>query len=80
MDRQLRALALSPLISQRLTMVMGKENAADLEHLCELIAAGTLKPVIDRTYPLDEVPDAMRYFDAGKARGKIAIIIQAKQT
>jgi NADPH:quinone reductase-like Zn-dependent oxidoreductase len=80
MDRQLRALVLSPFISQRLTMVMGKENAPDLEHLRGLIEAGTLKPVIDRTYTLEQVPEAMRYFDAGKARGKIAITIQARQT
>jgi NADPH:quinone reductase-like Zn-dependent oxidoreductase len=80
MDRQLRALALNPFISQRLTMVMGKENATDLEHLRGLIEAGTLTPVIDRTYTLEQVPDAMRYFDAGKARGKIAITIQSQQT
>lgn len=80
MDRQLRALALNPFISQRLTMVMGKENATDLEHLRGLIEAGTLTPVIDRTYTLDQVPEAMRYFDAGQARGKIAITIQAQQT
>lgn len=80
MDRQLRALVLSPFISQRLIMVIGKENAADLEHLRGLIEAGTLTPVIDRTYTLDQVPEAMRYFDAGKARGKIAITIQAQQT
>jgi NADPH:quinone reductase-like Zn-dependent oxidoreductase len=79
MDRQLRALVLSPFIRQRLTMVMGKENAADLEHLCGLIEAGTLTPVIDRTFTLAQVPDAMRYLDAGKARGKIAITIQAPQ-
>jgi NADPH:quinone reductase-like Zn-dependent oxidoreductase len=60
-------------------MVMGKENAADLEHLCGLIEAGTLTPVIDRTFTLAQVPDAMRYLDAGKARGKIAITIQAPQ-
>jgi NADPH:quinone reductase-like Zn-dependent oxidoreductase len=80
MDRQLRALILSPFISQRLTMVMGKENAPDLEHLCGLIEAGTLVPVIDRTYTLDQVPDAMRYFDAGKTRGKIAITIQTQRS
>ncbi len=80
MDRQLRAMVLSPFISQRLTMVMGKENAADLEHLRGLIEAGTLTPVIDRTYTLEQVPDAMRYFDAGKARGKIAITIQTPQS
>lgn len=74
-DRQFRALALSPFITQRLTMVMATQGAADLEHLAGLIEAGALTPAIDRTYPLEQVPDAMRYFDAGKARGKIAITI-----
>ncbi|MCU1571982.1 MAG: quinone oxidoreductase-like protein [Micrococcaceae bacterium] len=75
MDRQLRAMILSPFIRQRLTMVMGNQNAADLEHLRGLIEAGTLTPVIDRTYTLDQVPEAMRYLDAGNARGKIVITI-----
>jgi NADPH:quinone reductase-like Zn-dependent oxidoreductase len=75
MDRQLRALALSPFIRQRLTMVFGTEGAADLEHLAGLLEKGTLVPAIDRTFPLERVPDAMRYFDAGKARGKVAITI-----
>lgn len=75
MDRQLRALALSPFISQRLTMVFATQGSADLEHLAGLIEAGTLVPAVGRSYPLEQVPDAMRYFDAGKARGKIAITI-----
>jgi NADPH:quinone reductase-like Zn-dependent oxidoreductase len=75
MDRQFRALALSPFIRQRLTMVIGAEGSADLEHLAGLLEKGTLVPAIDRTYPLERVPDAIRYFDAGKARGKIAITI-----
>jgi NADPH:quinone reductase-like Zn-dependent oxidoreductase len=79
MDRQLRALALNPFITQRLTMVTSKQRASDLDHLAGLIEAGALTPVIDRTYTLEQVPDAMRYFDAGKACGKIAITIQASQ-
>lgn len=75
MDRQFRALALSPFIPQRLTMVFGTQGAADLEHLAGFLEKGTIVPAIDRTYPLEQVPDAMRYFDAGKARGKIAITI-----
>lgn len=75
MDRQFRALALSPFIPQRLTMVFGTQGAADLEHLADLLEKGTIVPAIDRTYPLEQVPGAMRYFDAGKTRGKIAITI-----
>lgn len=73
MDRQLRALALSPFLRQRLTMFICKERAADLENLTDLIEAGTLTPTVDRTYSLNQVPEAMRYLDAGKARGKVAI-------
>ncbi|MDP9907152.1 NAD(P)-dependent alcohol dehydrogenase [Arthrobacter bambusae] len=78
-DRQFRALALSPFIGQRLTMVMGTQDVADLEYLAGLIDAGTLTPTVDRSYPLEQVPDAMRYFDAGKVLGKIAITIREAQ-
>jgi len=75
LDRQFRALALSPLLRQRLTMVTAKQSAIDLERLAELIEAGTVTPSIDRTYPLDQVPAAMRYLEAGNARGKVVITI-----
>jgi NADPH:quinone reductase-like Zn-dependent oxidoreductase len=73
MDRQLRARALSVFVRQRLTTVLCKERSADLERLTELIEAGKLTPSVDRSYPLDQVAEAMRYLEAGKARGKIAI-------
>ena len=73
MGRQLRALMLSPFVSQRLTMLVSKENSADLERLTELIETGAVTPAIDRTYPLDEAGDAMRHLVAGQAQGKIAI-------
>ena len=76
MSRQLRALALSPFVRQRLTIRIPKETHADIELLAELSEAGQLTPVIDRTYPLaDEAADAMRYLEAGRARGKIAIAV-----
>jgi NADPH:quinone reductase-like Zn-dependent oxidoreductase len=75
MDRQFRALAMSPFLRQRLTMVTAKQRASDLERLVTLIDAGSVTPSIDRTYRLDLVPDAMRYLEAGQARGKVAISI-----
>jgi NADPH:quinone reductase-like Zn-dependent oxidoreductase len=75
MDRQIRALALSPFVRQRLTTFISKENHADLEVLSQFIEAGHVAPTIDRTYPLAEVPDAMRHLEAGRARGKIVITI-----
>ena len=73
--RQLHALALSPFIRQRLTIRVPKETRADIERLAELIEAGELTPVIDKTYPLADAADAMRYLEAGHARGKIAIAL-----
>jgi NADPH:quinone reductase-like Zn-dependent oxidoreductase len=75
MDRQLRALTLSMFVGQRLTGVLCKERSADLDRLAELIVAGKVTPSIDRTYPLAQVPDAMRHLEAGQARGKVAITI-----
>lgn len=75
MNRQLRALVLSPFVRQRLTMFLGKVRSSDLERLIELIEAGTVTPSLDRTYPLDRVPEAIDHLEAGKARGKVAITI-----
>lgn len=75
MGRQLRACILSLFVRQRLTTVLCKERSAELDRLTEFIDAGKLTPSVDRSYPLDEVAEAMRYLDAGKARGKVAIAI-----
>jgi NADPH:quinone reductase-like Zn-dependent oxidoreductase len=74
-DRQLRAVALSPFVRQRLTMKTPNEHYADLERLAQLIEAGELTPVIDKTYPLRQAPDAMRHLEAGHARGKLVITV-----
>jgi NADPH:quinone reductase-like Zn-dependent oxidoreductase len=74
-DRQLRALALSLLVGQKLTMLASKERHTDLEALTPLIENDQVTPVIDRTYPLAEVPAAMGHLESGQARGKIAITI-----
>jgi NADPH:quinone reductase-like Zn-dependent oxidoreductase len=75
--RQLRALALSPLVPQRLTMYVSgtSKRQADLEALCQQIEAGHLTPVVGKTYPLAEVPEAIRHLEDGRAQGKIAITI-----
>jgi len=75
--RQLRALALSVLIRQRLTMYASRprHRQADLDTLRQLIDAGQVTPVIDRTYPLAEAPQAIRRLQAGHARGKIVITV-----
>jgi NADPH:quinone reductase-like Zn-dependent oxidoreductase len=74
-DRQLRALLLSRLVGQKLTTFISKENHQDMLVLKELIEAGKVTPVIDRTYPLSEVPQAIRYVEQGHARGKVVITV-----
>lgn len=75
MGRQLRAMALSPFVRQRLTLKMPNENHIDLERLAQLIEAGEVTPMVDRAFPLVQAADAMRYLEAGRAQGKIAITI-----
>jgi NADPH:quinone reductase-like Zn-dependent oxidoreductase len=74
-DRQLRALALSPFVGQKLTTFISTEDGDDLRDLTELIEAGRVTPVIDRIYPLGEVAKAIRYVEEGHARGKVVITI-----
>ena len=73
--RQLRAVMLSPLVHHKLRMFIARANTEDLEYLKELLETGKLTPVIDRTYPLSQVPDAMRRLERGHARGKIVITV-----
>jgi NADPH:quinone reductase-like Zn-dependent oxidoreductase len=74
-DRQIRAMMLSPFVGQKLGTFVNKENHKDLLVLKELTESGKITPVIDRTYPLSEVPEAMRYLEAGHARGKVVITV-----
>jgi NADPH:quinone reductase-like Zn-dependent oxidoreductase len=73
--RNLRAPLVSRFIGQRLRMLASKPNQEDLQVLRELIEAGKLRPRIGRTYPLGEVPEAMRALEAGSTRGKIVITV-----
>ncbi len=73
--RALRAPLVSLFVRQRMAMLASKERASDLDRLAEYIEAGTVRPSVDRTYRLDQVPDAMRHLEAGDVRGKVAITI-----
>lgn len=66
---------LSLLVSQKLRPAVSKERKEDLESLRELIEAGKVTPVIDRTYPLAGVPEAIRYLGEGHPRGKVVITV-----
>jgi len=74
-DRLIKARLLSPLVSQRMVNFTVTPSTEDLESLRELIEAGKVTPVIDRTYPLSEVPEAIRYLEEGHARGKVVITV-----
>jgi NADPH:quinone reductase-like Zn-dependent oxidoreductase len=73
--RPLRAAVLSPFVSQRFAMLMAELNPQDMGVLRDLLAAGKLKPVIDRRYTLTEVPAAIAYLEEGRARGKVVIAV-----
>ena len=74
-DRNLRAVALSRLVGQRLRMLASTPRQEDLQTLRELLQAGKVTPVIDRTFPLGEVPEAIGHMVAGHGRGKVVITI-----
>jgi NADPH:quinone reductase-like Zn-dependent oxidoreductase len=74
-DRQVRALLISPFVGQKLGTFVSRENHEDMIVLKELIEAGKVTPIIDRTYPLSDVPEAIRYMREGHARGKVVITV-----
>jgi len=74
-DRQFRAKAWSPFVSQTLTFFTSKENRADVEAVAEMILAGQVTPAIDRTFPLADAAAAVDHLSTGQARGKVVITI-----
>jgi NADPH:quinone reductase-like Zn-dependent oxidoreductase len=74
-DRIIKAAVLSPFVSQKMASFTVKPNKEDLQFLKQLIEAGKLTPVIDRTYSLSETPEAIRYLESGHARGKVVICV-----
>jgi NADPH:quinone reductase-like Zn-dependent oxidoreductase len=73
LGRAIKGRLLSPLVSQTLLSFTVQPNTADLERLKELIETNEVAPVIDRRYPLAEVPEALAYLETGRARGKVVI-------
>jgi NADPH:quinone reductase-like Zn-dependent oxidoreductase len=69
----LRAPLLSLVVGRRLRPVVSKESLEDLEALRELLEAGSVTPVVGRTFPLIEAPDAIRFLEQGHAPGKIVV-------
>jgi NADPH:quinone reductase-like Zn-dependent oxidoreductase len=73
--RQLRAHVLSPFVRQKLGTWISTEREEDLETLHQLLEASKVTPIVDRTFPLSEVPEAMRYLRDGRAHGKVVISV-----
>ena len=71
----LKAFLLAPFMRQQRNMFVAKSNAKDLVILKELIEAGKITSFIDRTYSLNDVPDAIRYLENEHARGKVVITV-----
>jgi NADPH:quinone reductase-like Zn-dependent oxidoreductase len=77
--QMLQAMTLGPIMSltgsKKLGYVSMKQNKKDLAFVKDLLEGGEITPIIDRTYPLSEVPEAIRYLEEGHARGKIVISV-----
>jgi NADPH:quinone reductase-like Zn-dependent oxidoreductase len=74
-DRVIKALVLSAFVSEKMASFTVKPNKEDLQLLKQFLEEGTLTPVIDRTYSLSEVPEAIRYLEEGHAQGKVVITV-----
>jgi NADPH:quinone reductase-like Zn-dependent oxidoreductase len=71
----LKVLVLSRFVSQKLVAFAAKSSQEDLAILCDLMRDGKVVPVVDRCYGLSEAPEAVRYLEAGHARGKVVITV-----
>jgi len=76
LGKALWAMVFSKFVNQQMGMMMADANGKDLTVLADMMQTGKLKPVIDRTYKLDQVPDAIRYLEEGHARGKVIIAVE----
>ena len=75
MSRALKMKAVGPVVRQKMIFFVAEQNKEDLTVLRDLLESGKVTPVIDRSYPLDEVQEAFRYLGTGHARAKIVITI-----
>jgi NADPH:quinone reductase-like Zn-dependent oxidoreductase len=75
MAKPIKAMLLSPFVSQKVGMILAELNHDDLAFLADLMQSGKLKAVIDRTYKLSDVPEAIKYVEQGHARGKVVIAV-----
>src|SRR5437762_5017879 len=76
LGKALWAMVFSKFVNQQMGMMMADANHNDLTILADMMQSRKLKPVIDRTYTLEQVPDAIRYVEQGHARGKVVIAVE----
>ena len=76
MDTVIRAFMLKPFVSQEMGFMISSVSKEDLTFLRDLMQSGKLTPVMDKTYPLSQVPDAIAYLETGRARGKVVITLE----
>jgi len=75
LGRSVKMALLSPAVSQRMVFFLARQTKEDLAVLRELLQAGKITPVIDRTYPLRDASAAIGYLEQGHARGKVIITV-----
>ncbi|WP_214316982.1 NAD(P)-dependent alcohol dehydrogenase [Nonomuraea sediminis] len=75
MHRQFGAMLLAPFVRDRIRMLVSLVREDDLRRLAELLESGQVTPVVGRTYPLDEAPDAVRYVAGSHALGKVVLTV-----
>jgi NADPH:quinone reductase-like Zn-dependent oxidoreductase len=78
--RMIKAVVMSPFVSQTVRVLTIKTTTSDLDVLRELIESGDVEPVIDKTYPLAATPDAVGYVERGHTQGKTVISMQLRGT
>ena len=71
----LKAFVLAPFARRLAGMYLASPNAEDLLFLKNLIEAGKVRPVVDRAFPLDETPEAVRFLEESHAQGKVVITV-----
>ncbi|HXO92866.1 MAG TPA: zinc-binding dehydrogenase, partial [Candidatus Acidoferrum sp.] len=76
MARPIKAMIVSPFVSQKFGMLFAELNHDDLAFLADLMQSGKVTPVIDRTYKLNDLAAAERYLQEGHARGKVVVTVE----
>jgi NADPH:quinone reductase-like Zn-dependent oxidoreductase len=73
--RPIKSILMSKFVSQQAKPMLADMNRKDLTILADLVQSGKVKPVIDRTYTFNQLPEAMRYLEEGHARGKVVVTV-----